>query len=268
MSKNMMKIAKNSVLVILLITIFSSCSEYEKVLKSSNATLKYEKAMAYYKDGDFARSSTLFEQLIPYTRGTAQADTISFYHALSYYKQRDYILAGHYFKEFTKDFPKDKFSEEAAYLGAYCYYLTSPRPELDQSNTYQAIQSFQLFMVKYPNSKHVPDCMKLIEELRNKLINKSYMSAKLYYNLGDYKSSIIALRNSLNEYPDTKYREEIMFLILKSNYLLADNSVASKQKERYQATLDEYYSFVSEFPDSQYNNEVKQIYNVTSNYLN
>jgi outer membrane protein assembly factor BamD len=87
----------------------------------------------------------------------------------------------------------------------------------------------------------------------------------LYYNLGDYKASIIALKNCLNEYPDTKYREEILFLILKSSYLLADNSIYSKRKERFQDTVDEYYTFISEFPESKYVKEAQKMYEFSTN---
>lgn len=90
----------------------------------------------------------------------------------------------------------------------------------------------------------------------------------MYYDLGDYKAAVIALNNSLDKYPDTQFREEIMFLILKSRYLLAENSVREKQTERYQATVDEYYSFVGEFPDSDYSKEVINIFNNTQFYLN
>ena len=86
------------------------------------------------------------------------------------------------------------------------------------------------------------------------------MSAKLYYNLEDYKASIIALRNSLNEYPDTEHREELMFLLLRSNFLLAENSIVSLQVERYQDAVDEYYSFVGEFPESNYRQQADRIY--------
>ena len=75
-----------------------------------------------------------------------------------------------------------------------------------------------------------------------------------------YKSSIIALRNSLDEYPSTKYREKLMWYILNSRYLLAFNSVESKKKERYQETVDEYYSFTSEFPQSENKKDADNIY--------
>jgi outer membrane protein assembly factor BamD len=96
--------------------------------------------------------------------------------------------------------------------------------------------------------------------MRNKLVEKSYMSGKLYYNLGDYKASIIALQNSLNDFPETEHREELVFLLLKSNFLLAENSIVQKQMERYQATVDEYYSFVGEFPESKFRREADRIY--------
>jgi outer membrane protein assembly factor BamD len=176
-------------------------------------------------------------------------------------------MAGHYYKEFADMHPRSQFTEEADYMNAYCSYLISPRPNLDQTNTYDAIMAFQIFMVKYPKSARLRDCDKLVSEMREKLVTKSYLNAKLYYNLGYYKASIIALRNSLTEYPDTKNREELMFLILRSSYLLAVNSVAEKQKERYQTAVDEYYSFVAEFPKSSFLKDAQDIYSNCSKVL-
>jgi outer membrane protein assembly factor BamD len=119
----------------------------------------------------------------------------------------------------------------------------------------------------YPNSQHKEEALKYVAEMQDKLVDKSYLSAKLYYNLSLYKSSIIALNNSLNDYPDTKYREELMFLLLKSSYLLAENSVEEKQKERYQAAVDEYYSFMGEFPQSGYVKEAQRMYERADTYL-
>jgi outer membrane protein assembly factor BamD len=96
--------------------------------------------------------------------------------------------------------------------------------------------------------------------MQNKLVQMSYLSAKLYYNLEDYKASIIALQNSLNEYPETEHREELMFLLLRSHFLLAENSIVSRQVERYQESVDEYYSFVGEFPESKYRQQADRIY--------
>ena len=251
---------------ILLLIAVSSC-KYEKLLKSRDYKLKYQKALEYYAEEDYMRADGLFEQLKPVLRGTKQADTVYFYSAYCNFHQKNYLLAAYYFDEFRRTFGNSKFAEEAEYMNAYCNYLLSPRPSLDQSNTYQAISLFGLYMSRYPNSERIDECVEYVEELRNKLIEKSFNSAKLYYDLGDYKAAIVALNNCLDKYPDSQYREEVMFLILKSRFLLAENSVYNKQTERYQSTVDEYYSFVGEFPESDHYKEAVNIFNQSQSQL-
>jgi outer membrane protein assembly factor BamD len=248
-------------LTILVSFLLCSCGEYEKLLKSDDYDLKYQKAMEYYENGKYVKAATVFEQIIPRFRGTDKAEEINFFHAKSYYGMKNYVLAGHYFRSFVSTFFHSQYTEEADFLSAYCYYLLSPRPNLDQENSYDAINAFTLFKKKFPNSDKVNICDEYIEELNEKLVEKSYLNAKLYYDLGQYKAANVALRNSLADYPDTEYREELMFLLLKSNFLLAENSVIEKQQERYQATVDEYYSLIGEFPESQFKKEADKIYN-------
>ena len=254
--------------VSVLVLVIGGCSGYEKILKSSDYKKKYEAALHYYYDKeDYVRASALFDQIALVFRGTDQADTVYFLQAMSYFRQNDYILSGHYFRTFAKTYGGSPFAEEADFMGAYCYYLTSPRPELDQTNTVQAIQAFQLYLIKYPDSPRKEKVREYFTELRDKLVEKSYLSAKLYYDLSDYKASIVALNNSLTKFPESKYREEIMFMLVKSSYMLADKSVLSKKKERFQDAIDEYYSFASEYPESKYMREAKKYYRLSANYL-
>jgi outer membrane protein assembly factor BamD len=106
----------------------------------------------------------------------------------------------------------------------------------------------------------VDEAQKYIVEMKERLVEKSYMTAKLYYDMKQYKAASVALANSLKEYPETKFREEMMYLKLTSLYLYADLSIYTKQIERYQAALDDYYSFVEEFPKSSYAREIGRIY--------
>lgn len=137
----------------------------------------------------------------------------------------------------------------------------------DQSNTLAAIEAFTEFINRYPNSPRKAEVNKIMTELRDKLVEKSYLSAMLYYKIGDYKAAIIAIRNSLRDYPESRYREELMFHLLKASYLLADNSIESKRRERYQNALDEYYSFISEYPRLKYSSEAKKMYDATMKVL-
>lgn len=244
-----------------------SCSGFEKILKSKDYNFKYKKALEYYKKGDHYRYTTILEQLVPIYSGTQRADTVQFYFAMGNYKQGDYILAGHYFDTFRKTYPRSVFTEEAEYMYAYCFYESSPRPELDQESTQAAMSAFSEFISKYPNTDKKNEVAKILVELRDKLIEKSYLSSKLYYNVSEYKAAIVAIKNGIKDFPDSKHREEQLFLILKSSYLLADNSISSKQKERFQSTVDEYYTFIGEFPQSEYAKEAKKMYDASMKFL-
>lgn len=247
-------------LVITVLTGFSSCSGYEKLLKSTDYKFKYDKAVEYFDNEEYTRAVGLFDQMVNVYRGTTKADTVYNYQANCYLKQRDYTLAGYHFKNLADNYRNSVFAENADFMTAYCFYKLSPRPSLDQESSIKAITAFQLYLIKYPGSQKKTEAQDFIAELRNKLVQKSYLSAKLYYDIENYQSSIIALQNSLEEYPESEHREELMFLLLKSDYLLAVNSVPEKQAERYQETIDQYYSFVGEFTESQYRKEADRIY--------
>ncbi len=252
-------------LIILLLA--SSCGEYEKLLKSTDYDLKKEKAKEFYDAGQYVKSSELLEQILPRFRATEEAEELNWMHAQSYFGMKQYDVAGSYFRTMSEEFAYGKHAEEANFMTAFCDYKMSPRPELDQDFTKNAIEEFNLFISRYPSSPRVEEAKTLLKELQEKLVEKSYLSAKLYYDMNDYKASIVALNNSLKEFAETKYREEMMYLKLNSLYLYAVNSQPNKQKERYQATLDDYYSFMEEFPKSRFSKDIKKIYQDTAKYL-
>jgi outer membrane protein assembly factor BamD len=254
-----MKLKIKHILAVLFFAgVFSSC-EYQKLLKSTDNKLKYEKAMAYYDDEDYIHALTLFEQLIPIYRGTEKGEEISYRYAYCKYYTKQYIEAGHYFRSYINSFPNSNFTEECTYMSAYCYYLESPKPSLDQSSTYKALSELQLFMERFPESEHLMDCQTLIDELMKKLQKKSYDNALLYYRIGQYKAASIALKSSLEKFPDTEYREEIMYRIVKSEYLLAVNSIYGKTLERLKAAHKDFNDFQREFPESKYMKELTKI---------
>jgi len=254
--------------IILLISILvSSCGEYEKLLKSSDYDLKKAKAREYFEAKQYVRASELFGQVIPRFRATEEAEELNWLNAQSFYGMKQYDMAGSYFKSLVEQYPFGTYAEEATFLAAKCDYNISPRAELDQESSRNAIEGFNVFINRFGNSPKVEEAKGYIRTLQDRLVEKSYLNARLYYNMKEYKAAITALSNSLKEYSDSRYREEMMFLKLNSLFVYAEKSIANKQKERYQATLDEYFSFMEEFPDGKYSKEVKKIYDDTAKFL-
>ncbi|MCF6332555.1 MAG: outer membrane protein assembly factor BamD [Draconibacterium sp.] len=253
---------------VLLAVVLSSCGNFNKIVKSTDYEFKYKKAVEYYEDGEYVKAGTLFQELVNIYRGTSRADKIYYFYAKSMIGQKDYLMAGHYFKTLIKEFPTSDYVEEAQYMVGYCSYLISPNARLDQAVTQEAIDALQLYINLYPFNERVDEANRLIDELKDKLVYKSYLSAKLYYDFEKYKAAVVALSNCLNKYPDSKYREELMYMLLKSKYLLAMGSVREKKEERLSSALDEYFSFVNEYPESKYKKEVTKFYDTTSKMLN
>jgi outer membrane protein assembly factor BamD len=254
-------------IVIVISILVSSCGEYEKLLKSSDYDLKKAKAREYFDGKQYSRASELFAQVIPRFRATEEAEELNWLNAQSFYGMKQYDMAGSYFKALVEQYPFGKFAEEATFLGAKCDYNLSPRAELDQENSRNAIEGFNVFINRFPTSPKVEEAKNYIKIMQDRLVEKSYVNARLYYNMKEYKAAVTALSNSLKEFSESKYREEMMYLKLNSLFLYAEMSYSNRQKERYQATLDDYYSFMEEYPESKYSKEVKKIYDDTAKYL-
>lgn len=244
-----------------------SCGEFNTVLKSTDHEYKYKKGIEYYQAGDYTHAITIFEDLVYAFRGTSKGDDLYYYYANSCYKTQDYVLAGHYFKSIYESYPRSEYTEEAQFMVGMCYYKDSPNPMLDQEISLKAIDAFQLFINVYPFSSRIAEANSRIDEMNEKLVYKSFLSARLYYDMSYFKASVNALNNSLNDYPSTKYREELKFLLFKSKYYMAINSVEDKKRERLIEARDEYFTFADEFPESKYIKEVKKDFKQLSSLL-
>lgn len=252
-------------LAIILVSLWAvSCSEYQKVLKSTDPEYKYTKAVEYFDKKDYMQATTLFDEISKYFRGTEKSELILNYIARSYMGQKDYFSASEYYQTYVKTYPKGQFIMEARYMIGYCHYLDSPDARLDQSSTMKAIESFQEFLDVHPESERVPDVNKHLQELKSKLAYKEFLSAKLYYNLGNYLgnnylSAVITAQNALKNYPENTNREELSFIILQSKYQQAIQSVEEKKMERYRDAADEYYNYITEFPAGKFRREADRI---------
>lgn len=242
----------------LIIALFvSSCNSFSKIQKSPDTNLKYEKAKEYYNKGEYQKAQMLFDDLYTQLRNTEKGEDVLFYLAYSNYQLGDYILAGYQFSVFYRTYPLSAHAEECLYMSAYCHYLISPVYSLDQYDTYLAIDRFQYFVQMFPNSTRVQECNKLIDACYAKLQKKQFEIAKLYLNIEEYKAAITSFELLLHDYPDSKYREESMFLLIKAKYYLALNSVDEKKEQRINEAQAQHDLFVKEFPESEYTDQAK-----------
>ncbi len=235
---------KKFISIVLILVVFSSCSEFQKALKSEDIAVKFDVATKQYEKGKYEKAIRLFEQIAPSYRGKPQAEKMFFMYAQSFYKTKQFYSAGYQFESFVSSYPKSQKIEEASYLGAFCFSKLSPIYSLDQVDTYKAIEKFQNFIDAFPNSQYLSEANIIVKQLREKLEKKAFETAKQYNTISDYKASLVALDNFIIDFPGTIYKEQALYYKFDSTYKLAINSVPSKMEERLKSAKNAYNSLL------------------------
>ena len=246
-------------------TVFlTSCGEYQRLLKSRDPEEKYQAALQYFNQKQYVKSQTLLDDVSAYYKGTERSEDVLAYLARSYMGQKSYESATNYYQAYIRNYPKGKYATEAYFQVGHCQYLESPDARLDQEVTRNAIEALTRFVELYPESPYAEQAYNEMNELFNKLALKELKSAQLYYNLGtylgnNYLSCEIVAKNALKDYPSNEYQEEFSWLILSAKYQQMVNSFEERKMERARDAQDEYYNFITEYPNSKRRKEADKM---------
>lgn len=249
-------------IIIVSAMLLTGCAnEFNQVYKTSDYSYKYEYAKECFMKGKYTRAVPLLQDLVTLQKGTDNAQESLYMLAMAQYLGKDYESAAATFKKYYSSYPKGVYAEMAQYYIGQSLYMSTPEPRLDQSQTVAAISAFQDYLDLFPDAKYKETAQNRLFALQDKLVQKEFYSAQLYYDLGqyfgnctnggnNYEACIITAQNALKDYPYTSMREKFALLIMKSKYELAQQSIEEKKFERFQDAEDECYGFINEYPDS------------------
>lgn len=230
----------------------AGCSEFNRALKapgdSAGLAMKQRVAQKFYDKKSYDRAIPLLEEMILLKRGTAEFEEVSYLHATAHYRMKDYTMASYFLENYVRTFPTGRHAEECAFLDALCYYQNSPNYELDQVDTRTAIDRFQLFLVRFPNTGLRDSTNNMIDLLRSKLEVKAYHAGEQYFHMRQYQAASMAFKEFMRQYPNSDYREDAMLRILRADHALALNSVEAKRAERIREALSSYRNFADAYP--------------------
>ena len=244
------------------ILLLTSCAhEYNQVYKTTNNDYKYEFAKQCFAEGKYGFAVPLLQDLVTIKKGSNNAQECLYMLAMAEYCLKDYQAASETFKKYYQTYPRGQYAEMASFYMGESLFEGTPEPRLDQTPTITAIAAFQEYLDIFPNGKMKETAQQRLFSLQDKLIQKEYLNAKLYYNLGsyfgnctnggnNYEACIITATNALNDYPYSELREKFALLVMKSKFELAQMSVEEKKVQRFQDAEDECYGFINEYPES------------------
>ncbi|MBA9075625.1 MULTISPECIES: outer membrane protein assembly factor BamD [Rufibacter] len=245
---------------LLALVLLGACSKYNKLLKSDDVDKKYAAALEYYENGKYERAGALLEDLMPLLKGRSEYERANFLYAYTKYHQQLYLESSFHFITFGQTFPRSQYAEEAAFMNAKSLTNESPSYNLDQQSTVQAMSALQEFMRRYPQSKYMQEANTIYEDLSKKIELKTFDNAKMYYQLRYFLSAVIALDNFRKNFPSSTLNEEAAFLRIDAQYHYAQQSIESKQAERYQQVIEIYQNFVDAYPNSKFLRSAENFY--------
>lgn len=262
-----MRLFQHIFLFILITGAGFACSSKYTIKPGDTLEVAYEKAMGLYERERYAQAARAFETVLSIARGTEVAADAQFYLALSHFENRSYLMAASEFRRFARNHTRDERKEKAEFMEAYCYYKMSPRYNLDQTDTYHALDRFQLFITRYPSSELIPRALEYVDEMRDKLAKKQFHAAEMYMRVKEYRSAALYYDLVVEQFPDSKWAERALVQKILAHTQFAENSIRKRQKERFEEAIESYHKYLQIFPRGENRDLAESYYNRAQNGL-
>jgi len=246
----------------LLLLVGSACSNKNLIKPGDTLDVAYKKAKNLYDNQKYSDASDAFETVISIGRGTDIGREAQYLLAESYFKNGEYLLAASEYGRFANLYPRAENRQQADFQQALCYYKLSPSYNLDQSKTRKAIDQFKLYLSRYPDADNAQQVAGYIDDMRAKLARKTYGAADLYMRIDEYEAAAIYYGLTIDQYPETAWAERALVDQIYAYVQYADNSIRSKQAERYQKAIDSYEKYVQLFPQGDHRSQAEDYYDL------
>jgi outer membrane assembly lipoprotein YfiO len=153
-----------------------------------------------------------------------------------------YIQAINEFREFLTFYPTHPRADYAQYRLGMAYFAQMLNPQRDQTATKDAIEQFEIFVERYPNSALMPEARTKLREARDRLSESGYLVGLFYFRQRWYPGAIDRFKSILKDDPDYTGRDAVYFHLAE----------ALLRTDRKAEALPYYEMLIKEFQQSEY----------------
>ncbi len=200
---------------------------------------RFTSARRYMEMGKYTKAQEEFKRLMFEHPGSDYVDDAQYYLAESHFLSREYDLAVLEYEFLIDNYKGSPYVDEACFKVGSCYYNLSRSFRLDQSNTKKALDEFELFLAKYPQSEYVEEVLDAKKKCLEKLARKGVAAGELYMKLRKFRAARVYFENVVEEYPDAQAGDRALFLIGTSYEKEGDMSNAREAYERVLSDSDD-----------------------------
>jgi outer membrane protein assembly factor BamD len=107
------------------------------------------------------------------------------------------------YQQVVDRYPNSDVADAAMYQIGYVYLQASRNTGYDQTAAVRAQESFEDFLLRYPNSEKVPQAKDNLKSLQGKKTENSYTIAKFYDKQKNYKAAYVYYNEVVQQQPDS-----------------------------------------------------------------
>jgi outer membrane protein assembly factor BamD len=173
-----------------------------------------------------------FQRFLFQDPGHTKADSAQYLIADSYYNQKQFLTAAAEFMRLAQNRPAGPLADASRYRACESYSKLSPRPELDQEYTEEAIDQCLSVSLLYPGSPYADQANQVVTELTDKLARKVYLNAEYYFKRRAYDSSLVYLEYLLEAYRGAAIEPQGLLMAYEAYYRLGYTQEAQQMRDR------------------------------------
>lgn len=189
-------------------TLLAACSDGAQTVRLTNTAEQFQQGMAALEDEDYQEAEQIFNTIILQDPASEYADDAQFYLAESHFRDGDYKLAAFNYNRLRTSFPNSPFFKEAFFKSGESYYFSALSYDRDQRESRYALDVYRSFASIYAVDSLASVAKERMKEIENKLAQKEFMTAELYFKMEDYKAAVIYYDRVIELYPDTEYASQ------------------------------------------------------------
>ncbi len=205
------------------------CAYAGEPKSSGTAEDDFAAARREYEDGHYFDAVKKLEEFIDKHPGSVLIDQAIFTLGKAYQAQKDWVLAAAEFERLVRDFPESRSVCDAEFALGECYWRQSRPAPYDQTETQRAIDQFRRYGNRCPEHGQTAAADSLVRLARERLGEKHYRTASLYYRMKDHEAAIVYCDLILSEFADTRWgcparlmRADLLTRVLRSDQARAD----------------------------------------------
>ena len=147
------------------------------------------------------------------------------------------VLADTEYREFLTFYPRHQRADYAQFQLAMTYFQQMRSPDRDQTATREALEEFQVFFDRFPDSPLMPQARQRWREARDRLSDSDFRVGVLYTRLGVLRGALSRFQEILKEDPNYTHRDGVYFYLAEI-YFKSDNK--AQAAPFYKRLVDEF----------------------------